>query len=180
ERVRLFGFNLSEGAAFTDPSVGRRVAARLAKQGANYVRISQHSNLAPAGWLDPATAATLDHEALDRLDDFVAELRRNGIYVHLVLNHFRQAYPPPIPGFETTRWAPKAWPLLGTGVTQFYTPLIAQNREVARQLLTHRNRRTGLRYADDPAIAIVEVTNEDGLVQTWREGSLDAIISAAV
>ncbi len=178
DRVRLFGYDLSSGAPFPDQAVGERVAARLARLGVNYVRIAQNSNPAPAGWLDPATAATLDPEALARLDDFIAQLRRRGIYVHLVLNHFRRVYPPQVPGFEARRALLDGWPRSGTGVTQFYPPVIAQNRAVARQLLTHRNRRTGLTYAEDPAIAIVEVTNEDGLVRSWRDGALDPIIAA--
>ena len=180
EQIRLFGFNVSRGAALPEQRVGTRVAARLARLGVNYVRIAQHSDLAPAGWLDPVTRASLDPRALDRLDGFVAQLGRHGIYVHLVLNHFRQTYPANIPGFEDSRWLPNGWPTLGTGITQFFTPLIVQNRGVARQLLTHRNRWTGLTYAEDPRIAVVEVTNEDGLVRSWREGALDPIIAAAV
>lgn len=177
ERVRLFGFDISSGAPFPDPAVGGRVAARLARLGVNYVRIAQNSNPTPAGWLDPATAATLDPEAIDRLDGFIAQLRRRGIYVHLVLNHFRRVYPSQVPGFEARRALPDGWPRMGTGVTEFYPPVVAQNQALARQLLTHRNPRTGLTYAEDPAIAIVEVTNEDGLVRSWRDGALDPIIA---
>jgi len=179
ERIRLFGFNFSSGASFMDPSAAARMAARLARQGVNYVRIAQNSNPAPQGWLDPVTAARLDARALDALDDFVAALGRHGIYVHLVLNHFRRAYPSEIAGFDGKPGLPEGWPPLGTGVTQFYTPIIAQNQAIARHLLTHRNRRNGLAYAEDPAIAVLEVTNEDGLLASWCEGAVDPIIAAA-
>jgi hypothetical protein len=178
ERVRLFGFNLSAGAPMTDRGVAERVAARLSKFGVNYVRIAQNSQPAPQGWIDPATLAGVDPEALDRLDYFIAQLRRRGIYVHLVLNHFRRLYPRDVPGFETGRALPDGWPRWGTGVTQFFIPLIAQNRAISRQILTHRNPHTGLTYAEDPAIAVVEITNEDGLTRLWRGGAIDPIMAA--
>ncbi|MDR7545273.1 MAG: carbohydrate binding domain-containing protein, partial [Armatimonadota bacterium] len=178
ERVRLFGFDVSAGAPMADRGVAERVAARLAKFGVNYVRIAQNSQPAPQGWIDPATLAGVDPEALDRLDYFIAQLRRRGIYVHLVLNHFRRFYPRDVPGFEGGRTLPDGWPRWGTGVTQFFTPVIAHNRAISRQILTHRNPHTGLTYAEDPAIAIVEITNEDGLVRLWQGGAIDPIISA--
>lgn len=176
ERIRLWGFDLGSGSALSDPAVDDRIAARLARMGVNYVRIAQNSNPVPSGWLDPATG-TLDPEVLSRLDDFLEALRRHGIYVHLVLNHFRTLYPPGALGFDTRRGLPEGWPEYGTGITAFYTPVIEANKVLARGLLTHRNPRTGLTYADDPAIAIVEVTNEDGLVQSWDWGALDPLIT---
>jgi len=176
ERVRLWGFDLASGAALTDRATAERVAARLARMGVNYVRIAQNSNLAPSGWLNPVTR-TLDPDALSRLDEVVAALRNHGIYVHLVLNHFRSAYPSGVLGAQQS--VPEGWPSDGTGVTAFYTPVIAENQALARQLLTHRNPRTGLTYAEDPAIAIVEVTNEDGLLSSWDQGALDPLITGA-
>ncbi|HYM70060.1 MAG TPA: carbohydrate binding domain-containing protein, partial [bacterium] len=178
ERVRLWGFDIASGAALTDRATAERIAARLARMGVNYVRIAQNSNLIPSGWLNPVTR-TLDPDALGRLDDFVASLRGHGIYVHLVLNHFRSAYPPGVLGVGAQRGLPEGWPREGTGVTAFYTPVIAENLALARQLLAHRNPRTGLTYAEDPAIAIVEVTNEDGLIRTWDQRALDLLITGA-
>ncbi len=177
ERVRLFGYDISAGAAFADRAVADTVAARLARFGVNYVRIAQNSNPAPAGWIDPATLATLSPEALDRLDYFIAQLGRRGIYVHLVLNHFRRVYPRTLPGFVRGE-LPEGWPQHGTGVTMFFPPVIELNRALARELLTHKNAYTGLPYAQDPRIAIVEITNEDGLVQLWWAGGLDPISEA--
>ena len=45
-----------------------------------------------------------------------------------------------------------------------FTPAIIEaQRDYARQLLTHVNAFRHVRYADDPAIAIVEISNEDSL-----------------
>ncbi len=177
ERVRLFGFDFSSGA-FPDRAFADRVAARLAKFGVNYVRIAQNSNPAAAGWIDPATQATLSAEALDRLDNFIAQLGRRGIYVHLVITHFRRVYPRTVPGFGGRQFPPEGWPRYATGVDIFFPPVIDLNRALARELLTHKNAYTGLAYGQDPRIAIVEITNEDGLIQQWWAGGLDAIIAA--
>jgi hypothetical protein len=176
ERVRLFGFDVSSGAALLEHACAGPVAAHLAKLGVNYVRIAQHSNPSPAGWLSRKTFTGLDPDARDRLDFFVAHLRRWGIYVHLVLTHFRRWYPPEVPGIQEGLPIPWGWPREGTGVTQFFTPVIRENRTLARELLRHRNPYTGQSFAEDPGIAIVEVTNEDGLLQTWHGGQLDTII----
>lgn len=178
ERVRLFGFDMSWGAALLEHACAGPVAAHLAKLGVNYIRIAQHSNPAPAGWLSRGTFAGLDPDARDRLDFFVAHLRRWGIYVHLVLTHFRRWYPSHVPGIQDGLPIPWGWPREGTGVTQFFTPVIRENRALARELLRHRNPYTGQTLAQDPGIAVVEVTNEDGLLQTWSGGQLDTIIDA--
>ena len=38
-----------------------------------------------------------------------------------------------------------------------------RNQVVVGQLLQHKNPYTGLRYADDPALAVVEMQNEDSV-----------------
>jgi hypothetical protein len=40
-------------------------------------------------------------------------------------------------------------------------------------MLTHYNPYTKLRYCDDPAIALVEITNENSLFDYWKWGKLD-------
>jgi len=177
QRVRLFGFDFASGA-FPDRSFADRVAARLAKFGVNYVRIAQNSNVVAAGWIDPATHGTLSADALDRLDYFIAQLGRRGIYVHLVINQFRLVYPRTVPGFGGRQFPPEGWPRHGTGVTMFFPPVIELNRALARELLTHKNAYTALAYGQDPRIAIVEITNEDGLIQQWWARGLDEIIAA--
>src|SRR5262249_42592747 len=52
--------------------------------------------------------------------------------------------------------------------------LIELQKEFARQLLTHRNPYTGLRYVDDSALALLEICNEHGFF--IKASSLDAIV----
>jgi len=51
--------------------------------------------------------------------------------------------------------------------------MIELQKEFARDLLQHVNPYTGLAYRDDPAVAIVEINNENGLVSRWWEKGLD-------
>ena len=41
------------------------------------------------------------------------------------------------------------------------------HKEYARQLLTHRNPYTGNEYRHEPAVAIVELVNENSIVEAW-------------
>ena len=42
-------------------------------------------------------------------------------------------------------------------------------------MLTHLNPYTKLTYAEDPAVALVEINNENGLIHTWMSGDFDAL-----
>ena len=57
----------------------------------------------------------------------------------------------------------------------FSTHRTGSLEQYAKQLLWHRNPYTQLRYVDDPAIALVEIINENGLVQTWMAGGIDTV-----
>src|SRR5690606_23344398 len=43
----------------------------------------------------------------------------------------------------------------------------------ARTLLSHQNPYTGLTYAEDPAIAFIEINNENSIFQQYLNGSID-------
>ena len=49
-------------------------------------------------------------------------------------------------------------------IDNIYPPYVAALKQYARDLLTHVNPHTGLAYRDDPAVAIVEVNNENSLL----------------
>ena len=65
------------------------------------------------------------------------------------------------------------------GVDNFFPPMIEQQRDFARALLTHVNPFTGLAYTADPAVAFIEINNENGLMSEWNGGSLDSMRSAS-
>jgi hypothetical protein len=165
QRLRLLGVNIVFGSVAPEHDVADRLAARLARFGVNIVRL-HHMDSAPAprGLLQK-DMRTLDPAMLERFDYFVAALKREGIYSDINL-HVGRKYP----GFsgwgETT---PNYW----KGVDNFYAPMVEMQKEYARDLLLHRNPYTGNRYVDEPAVALIEINNENGLMREWRAGSLN-------
>ena len=171
-RIRFFGVNFCYGANFPRTNDADKIAARLAKFGINVVRF-HHMDAQPfpngiRARADKSTRA-LDPEALDRLDHLVAALKRRGIYANLnllVSRPFNAAdgLPP-----EIEQVVPKDRATIGF----FYAPLRELQQEYARKLLTHRNVETGFMYAEEPAVAFVEINNENGLAHSWLGGQLD-------
>ncbi len=164
KRLRLLGVNFCFGANFPTHADAEKVAARLAKFGVNAVRF-HHMDMqsAPGGIFKP-DMKTLDPEQLDKLDYLFAQLKKNGIYGDLNL-HVSRAYP----GLPT--W--EGMPGFLKGVDNFDPESIAMQKAYAHDLLTHVNPYTKTRYADESAVAIVEINNENALLHEWWSGGLD-------
>jgi len=171
-RTRFFGMNVSH---LPDKADATDLAGRLASLGVNIVRF-HHIDAPWAQNLLPNTygrsTRQLDPAGLDRLDWFVAELERHGVYVDLNLltgRYFnsKDGLPAEIDGIK--EW--KARHALGF----FSDDAYALQTEYARQLLTHVNPYTDLAYTDDPGVAVVELTNENGLIMAYLCGWIDQI-----
>ena len=132
-------------------------AGTLARYGINCVRLHFIDLDAPRGLIAAGTdSRSFDPQQLDRLDFLVAELKKRGIYVDLNLNVGRSYRAgDSVPDFERIRWA--------KGMTLYDPRLIALQKEYARKILTHVNPYTGLAYRDEPAVAIVEILNENAV-----------------
>jgi hypothetical protein len=172
ERIRFFGVNLCFGADFPRKEDAPKIAARMAKFGINVVRFHHmDSGTFPGGIRARGVAHTrdLDPEALDRLDYFLAELKRHGIYANLNLLVSRP--------FNAADGLPAEIERLGWkerhSIGFFFEPAMALQKEYARKLLTHRNRYADLTYAEDPAVGFVEINNENGLIHAWLGNELD-------
>ncbi|MCL2744132.1 MAG: carbohydrate binding domain-containing protein, partial [Planctomycetaceae bacterium] len=114
------------------------------------------------------TNMTFDPEQLDKLDYLIAALKKHGVYVNLNLHVIRElderdGFPP-----NVNR------PLHDKGLDHFYRPLIDANKKYAKDLLEHVNPYTGIAYKDEPAVAMIEINNENGLVCLWA-GSWNGI-----
>jgi len=157
-RLRFWGVNVCFSACFPTHEQADEVAARLARFGVNAVRF-HHMDMRPfpGGIFADRTLEKLSPEALDRLDWFVAALKKRGIYSNINLHVSR------------TLSRAKGWEnadKLGSFdklVDIFHPELIAAQKRYARDLLTHVNAYTKNRYADEPAVAMVEINNEDTL-----------------
>lgn len=164
-RIRFVGMNFSQGANLpASKNDARVIAARLAKYGINCVRLAALDyRPAPEGILQP-DMKNLDVGAMDKLDYFIYQLKENGIYVLLEL-HVARIYPGLPDG--------AGMPAHMSGVDNFSDMAISQQKEYASDLLRHFNPYIGRRYIDEPAIAMIEINNEDALFLRWWDGSLD-------
>ena len=165
ERVRLWGVNLSFGANLPTHEDAPYIAARLAAAGVNAVRC-HHMDTAqwPRGLWDSKDGKNLSIEALDRLDYFIDQLARYGICVNINL-HVGRAH-------SQYLGLPKANREYDKMLNIFTPVLLDAQKQYARELLTHVNKYRKVRYADDPAVAIVEVTNENSLFMWDSERTL--------
>ncbi len=173
ERVRLWGTNICGDGAFPEPALAKGIAARLAKLGVNAVRFHHlEASWVPRNifgkrenWKD---TRTIDPESLDRLDRLAAELKANGIWIDinlLVSRRFVAADGLPAE-VEAMNWK-------DVHTVGFWDERIqALQRDYARQLLTHVNPYTGIAWGQDPAVAIVEINNENGLTMPFFENKL--------
>lgn len=176
KRIRFAGVDLSFSANFPKSADAVKVAARMAKFGVNIVRFHiMDMRRFPDGLLarDRENTRDFDPEALDRLDYFIDQLGKNGIYTYLCLLNYRQ--------FKAADGLPKEIEegnprLQDRHVIGFYDGAIfGLQKEYAARLLTHRNAHTGKTYAEDPAVAFVEINNENGLIHSWLQGKVDPL-----
>ncbi|MBB6143175.1 hypothetical protein HNQ77_001119 [Silvibacterium bohemicum] len=171
QRIRFWGVNI------TDWSPGSRQipskedaafwAATLARFGVNCVRFQFLDLKEPRGLIDnqrPDTRA-LDPEQVDREDLFIAELEKRGIYVDFNLLVGRP--------FQSADDVQDAGMLRegAKGTSIFDRRMIELQKEYAQQLLDHLNPYTKRKYTDDPAVALIEINNENALNVGYRAPS---------
>ena len=168
--IRFNGTNLTGPANFPEHATADRLAARLARLGVNCVRLhfmdTWYKNFMDErkqGILadDAQTQRKLAPEQLEKLDYLIAALKKRGIYVNMNLHVGRT--------LDARDGLPDGSPWANKTVGQFMPRMVELQKEYARDLLTHVNRYTGNAYTDEPAVAMIEISNEDkGLVMTRR------------
>lgn len=167
QRIRFWGVNLtdwSRGSVMLPPREDAPVwAATLARFGVNCVRLHFLDLDAPRGLIDRTRSDSreFDPQQLDRLDFLIAELKARGIYVNLNLNVGRSYKTGDgVRDFDKIRWA--------KGLTLFDPRLIELQKEYAEKLLKHYNPYTKSEYRHEPAVAMVEIVNENALYLGFR------------
>jgi hypothetical protein len=162
ERFRIWGLNFTGAACFPSREDAPIVAEHLSRFGINCVRFhfldsNWSSSLFVKGRDD---TRALDPQQLDRLDYFISELKKRGIYTNINLNvgrNYRKGD------------GVKDYEYLGLAkvVNYFDEHIQFLHKEYAKQLLTHYNPYTKSEYRYDPAIVIVEIVNENSIVEAW-------------
>lgn len=154
-RIRFVGTNLTFASAFPAQEKAEATAARMQQFGINVVRFHHLDNRgAPDGiWNKDQTG--FDPNQLDRLDTIIYQLKRHGIYTNLNL-HVSRNYPGIPSDNRTFRY--------GKVLDNFYPQYIQMQKDYAKALLTHVNPYTKTAYAKEPAVAFVEINNENTLL----------------
>ncbi len=158
KRIRFWGVNFAFGGNFPTHDQSDKLALRLSNFGINAVRF-HHMDMMPypGGIFADQSLTNLSEEALDRLDYFIAALKKQGVYSNLNLHVSRQyARPHKWENADKLENYDKI-------VDIFHPELIEANKKYATDLLTHLNKYTNTRLADEPAICMVEINNEDTL-----------------
>lgn len=168
-RLRFWGANLSAYQCFpTSREEARLIATRLARGGVNIVRLHHLDNqwgLGTGGSIwraDRPDHLELDAVQLDRLHLLIAELKAHGIYSNLNLKVSKTLAP--ADGFPASI---SQVPDFDKRIDMFQRRMIDLQKDYARRLLTTRNPYTGLSPIDDPAIAVIELNNENSLLGFW-------------
>jgi hypothetical protein len=154
--VRLWGINVSRENLGVDGSTTEYLARRLAKLGYNAVRY--HGAMFDDGAADPLA---INAGAMADLHRGVAAFKRQGIYTTISFYFplwVTVREPHGIAGFEGT--ADKR-PM---GLIFFDERMQAIHRDWLKAILTTPDGATGRRLADEPAVAMVELVNEDSLL----------------
>jgi len=165
--IRFWGTNLCFEACFPDRGQAQRVAARLARLGINCVRM--HHMDSRSIWGQSPDKLTIDPKKLDRLDYLIYQLKLHGVYTDINLH--------------VSRWLDEAEgfvardqrPDYDKGLDNFEPRMIELQKKYARDLLTHVNPYTKTAYTDEPAVAFVEISNEDALFTVWGWGRIDRL-----
>jgi len=172
ERIRFWGVNITAASTMPSHANAEKIAKRLAKFGVNLVRFHHMDNHFGGNSLinyAGGTSRTFDPTNLEKLDYFINELKKNGIYINLNLINSREFLPEDGLLPEITQLSWKQSHVLGFINSDFRD----LEKEFAQNLLTHLNPYTGLTYAEDPAVAFVEINNENGIFQQYFDGSMD-------
>jgi hypothetical protein len=170
KRLRFLASNFTFGSCFPDHDTADKLAVRLASLGINCIRFHHIDNQsAPRGIWKAGTAKKneFDPGQMDRLDYFIAALKRQGIYANLNLHISRnywegEDFPD---GLASNRERQEQLPNYGKAIDKINDQMIRMQRDYARALLTHVNPYTRTSYAQEPCVAIVEINNENSLLQ---------------
>jgi hypothetical protein len=164
--IRFWGVNFVGSANFPSHAEADRLAELLAQLGVNMTRHHHMdwSQAKPNLFGNAASTQALDPEVLERFDYFVAALQKRGIYQFFDLLVKRELGSGDVA--PARRDVVAGFKIEG----EFAPQLIELQEKFIEQLMGHRNPYTQLIYAKDPAVALVEVINEDSLFWIQQEG----------
>jgi hypothetical protein len=171
QRARFWGVNLTGDSAIPSKEDANALAAHLARLGFNAVRF-HHIDGNEAGLVNAQRHKSgepdLFPERLDDLDFFVSRLKAHGIYLFLEIATARELGPKD--GLPRHGHLPNGHKLASM-FRPVYTKAYLQTFE---NLWGRENPYTHSTYAQEPAVALLNLSNEHSLLSSWG-GALEGL-----
>ena len=159
-QIKFFGVNLVFGCAMPSHETAELIAERLAGNGINMTRMHHVDSQSPVASLidySDGKSQTIHEENIERFDYLVYKLKEKGIYIHIDTHTLRKFTKDD--GLDFDDDVPNGVKT----VTYYNKRIIGLHRDYMQKYLCHKNQYTGLRYIDDPCIAVVQMVNENSI-----------------
>ena len=165
-RAKFWGINVANASLQESDEDIVAMIKSFRAAGFNLVRLHHFDERDGIIDLDAATSRGFDEKKWRKLDFWIATAAKNGLYVYLDLldyRHFKEG--DGVVNAEAIGRSAKPYAV-------FDPKLIELQKEYARKLMVeHINPYTGKSYANDPAVVILEIYDENGLFMRrglWR------------
>lgn len=157
---RFIGSNICFSGCFPSHEDADRVAEDLSRYGINIIRLHYSHHLVPRnGYVEDDSF--IDPVQLERFDYLLAALKKRGIYTYFQLNICRKCSEKQ--GFVNA----KQLPFYNNGIDNIDSRMIQLHKKFVSDILKHTNPYTGNQYRNEPAISMLEITNENSIIFTW-------------
>ena len=163
--IKLWGTNICSRLPYVEAALADSFVEFLSHYGVNAIRFHKFSSHAYAKNISTA----LDPEKFDRFDYFQSQLKENGIYYgwsHIYGHDVQSGDSAKLLNYSEIKNLKYPWSHLNgstSSLVNFAPDLQDLSIELTVNMLNHVNPYTGLRYADDPALAFIEFQNEDNI-----------------
>lgn len=157
---RFYGVNFCGTANFPDHALAEILVARFKRFGYNALRLHHHDAITVEGSAD---GLSLNESQMDRFDYLLAAAMREGIYLTTDMFVSRKVKWRQI-GVDSDGYVDMQ---LYKALCAVYEPAFEDWAAYARNFLLHRNKYTGRRYIDEPAMPLVSLVNEGGFFMAW-------------
>ena len=172
--VKFWGVNIASERPFLPHPEAEQWADFIATYGINAVRFHKFT------WdaTDGSRSTVITNDKWDNFDYFCNQLKIKGIYYawsHIYGHRVLAGDSSRVLAYSEVANTRFPWSHLNgttSSLVNFAEDLQALNIELTVNMLNHRNAITGLRYADDPALAYVELQNEDNIFWSAIEETL--------
>ena len=152
--ARFWGVNITASSCYPTYEIAEESAKRIAQSGFNLVRLHLIDN--GYFWGPKAIGGrVIKKDALDKLCYFIAQLKKNGVYMYIDL----------MSSAPNTSDLDDVFDIENMGNVARYESYLNEDlknitKEYAKTLLTTYNEYTGLALNDDPSIVMIDIKNE--------------------